>query len=61
MTRKPLAKSRKFTEIQERLQTEGAAIFVDREGQEALYVLSPYRIDYVHSYAEDTPFFLGLA
>ena len=61
MTRKTLARSQKFTEVQQRLSSEGAAIFVDREGREALYVLSPYRIDYVHSYAEDTPFFLGLA
>jgi uncharacterized OB-fold protein len=59
--KRELKRSRKFTEVQEELRSSGAAIFTDAEGKESLYVLSPYHIDYVHSYAEDTPFFLGLS
>ncbi|MCI4337228.1 MAG: Zn-ribbon domain-containing OB-fold protein [Thermoplasmata archaeon] len=51
----------KFREVQEELGKSGAAIFRDAAGVESLIIDSPYSIRYIHSYAEDTPFFLGLA
>jgi uncharacterized protein len=59
--KKALRRTNKFTEIQETLSKEGAAIFLDKTGHEDLYIDFPYHVNYVHSYAEDTPFFLGLA
>lgn len=43
------------------LLAEGAAIFKDKDGKESLLIHSPYQINYIHSYAQDSPFFLGLA
>jgi uncharacterized OB-fold protein len=51
----------KFREVQAELGRSGSAIFRDAEGVESLVVHSPYSINYIHSYAEDSPFFLGLA
>ena len=51
----------KFREVQEELGRSGAAIFRDAAGVESLVIRFPYAIDYIHSYAEDSPFFLGLA
>ncbi|HYB62844.1 MAG TPA: Zn-ribbon domain-containing OB-fold protein [Thermoplasmata archaeon] len=51
----------KFREVQEELGRSGAAIFRDANGLESLVIRFPYSIDYIHSYAEDSPFFLGLA
>ena len=39
----------------------GAAIFKNPTGTSDLVVLSPYSINYIHSYAEDSEFFLRLA
>ncbi len=50
-----------FRQVQAELERSGAAIFRDKDGFEALVIKSPYSIQYIHSYAEDTPFFLGLA
>jgi uncharacterized protein len=50
-----------FREVQEELGRSGSAIFRDKDGVESLVVRSPYSIEYIHSYAEDSPFFLGLA
>jgi uncharacterized protein len=50
-----------FREVQEEIGRTGAAIFHDKNGVESLIVRSPYAIEYIHSYAEDSPFFLGLA
>jgi uncharacterized OB-fold protein len=50
-----------FKDVQAELERSGAAIFRDKEGVEALVIKSPYSINYIHSYAEDSPFFLGLA
>jgi uncharacterized OB-fold protein len=50
-----------FREVQEELGRSGAAIFRDAEGAESLVIHFPYAINYIHSYAEDSPFFLGLA
>lgn len=51
----------KFREVQAELERSGAAIFRDPEGVESLVIRSPYAIQYIHSYAQDSPFFLGLA
>ncbi len=51
----------KFRDVQEEIGKTGAAIFRDAQGVESLIIKFPYAIDYIHSYAEDSPFFLGLA
>ena len=51
----------KFRDVQEELGRSGAAIFRDANGIESLVIRFPYSVDYIHSYAEDSPFFLGLA
>lgn len=50
-----------FRAVQEELDRSGAAIYRGPGGSEDLIVRSPYSIQYIHSYAEDSPFFLGLA
>jgi uncharacterized protein len=50
-----------FREVQAEIGRTGSAIFRDRDGFEALVIRNPYSITYIHSYAEDTPFFLGLS
>ena len=57
----PPKKFQKFREVQEELGRSGAAVFRDADGVESLVIRFPYAIDYIHSYAEDSPFFLGLA
>jgi len=39
----------------------GVAIYKNPVGTEDLVILSPYNVNYIHSYAEDSKFFLGLA
>jgi uncharacterized OB-fold protein len=56
-----LRKFNKFRDVMKEIQKSGAAIYKDPVGTSDLVVLSPYSIKYVHSYAEDSPFFLGLA
>ncbi len=51
----------KFRDVQAELDKSGAAIFRDHDGVESLVIRYPYSINYIHSYAEDSPFFLGLA
>ena len=51
----------KFRDVQAEIGKNGAAIFRDPQGVESLVIRFPYAIDYIHSYAEDSPFFLGLA
>lgn len=51
----------KFRDVQAELAKSGAAIFRDADGVESLIIRYPYSIEYIHSYAEDSPFFLGLA
>jgi len=51
----------KFRDVQAELERSGAAIFRSKDGEESLVIRYPYSINYIHSYAEDTPFFLGLA
>jgi uncharacterized protein len=50
-----------FRDVQAELEKSGSAIFRDANGVESLVIKSPYSIQYIHSYAEDSPFFLGLA
>ena len=50
-----------FREVHEELGKSGAAIFRDANGEDSLIIDSPYSIHYIHSYAEDSEFFLGLA
>ena len=51
----------KFRDVQAELDRSGSAIFRDANGVESLIIRNPYQINYIHSYAEDSPFFLGLA
>jgi uncharacterized OB-fold protein len=51
----------KFRDVQAEIDRSGAAIFRDADGVESLVIRYPYAINYIHSYAEDSPFFLGLA
>jgi uncharacterized OB-fold protein len=51
----------KFRDVQEEILKTGAAIFKDKDGVESLIIHYPYSINYIHSYAEDSAFFLGLA
>jgi uncharacterized protein len=51
----------RFREVQAEIDRSGVALFRDRDGFEALVIKNPYAINYIHSYAEDSPFFLGLA
>ncbi len=61
MAERKLFKSSKFQEVNAAIKKDGAAIFVDKEGHKNLIIDNPYAIRYIHSYAEDSPFFLGLA
>lgn len=56
-----LKKFGKFREVMKEINRSGAAIYRNPAGTNDLVVLSPYNVKYVHSYAEDSPFFLGLA
>jgi hypothetical protein len=60
MTHRPPTYDR-FRDVQAELEKSGAAIFRSQEGEESLVIRFPYAINYIHSYAEDSPFFLGLA
>jgi uncharacterized protein len=60
MTARPPTFSR-FRDAQAELARSGAVLFRDADGVESLVIRYPYAIEYIHSYAEDSPFFLGLA
>jgi uncharacterized OB-fold protein len=51
----------KFREVMAEAKKSGAAIYKNPTGTNDLVVLSPYSIKYIHSYAQDSQFFLGLA
>ena len=57
----PPKKFSKFRGVMKEVERKGVAIYRNPVGTEDLVVLSPYNIKYIHSYAEDSPFFLGLA
>ena len=54
-------KFKKFRDVMDEIKRSGAALYEDHAGGEDLVILSPYRINYVHSYAQDSNFFLGLS
>jgi len=51
----------KFRDVMGEVERKGAAIYKNPVGTNDLVVLSPYSINYIHSYAQDSDFFLGLA
>ena len=51
----------KFRDVMKEVNRKGAALYNNPVGTEDLVILSPYSVKYIHSYAEDSPFFLGLA
>lgn len=51
----------RFRDVMDEVKKSGAAIYKNPKGTHDLVVLSPYSINYIHSYAEDSDFFLGLA
>jgi uncharacterized OB-fold protein len=51
----------RFRDVMREVNRKGAAIYKNPTGSQDLVILSPYSIRYIHSYAEDSPFFLGLA
>ena len=51
----------RFRDVQEELARTGSAVFRDKDSVESLVIDDPYSIHYIHSYAEDSPFFLALA
>ncbi|MGA2875813.1 MAG: Zn-ribbon domain-containing OB-fold protein [Nitrososphaerales archaeon] len=51
----------KFKDVMDEIKKSGSAIYLDPVGTEDLVILSQYQINYIHSYAEDSKFFLGLA
>jgi len=51
----------KFRDVMKEVDRKGAAIYKNPVGTQDLVILSPYNIRYIHSYAEDSPFFLALA
>jgi uncharacterized protein len=57
----PPKKFERFRDVQQELSRSGSAIFRDADGVESLVIRYPYSVEYIHSYAEDSPFFLGLA
>jgi uncharacterized OB-fold protein len=57
---KPVKKFNRFGEVMKEIKISGVALYEDK-GNEELVILSPYRINYIHSYAQDSKFFLGLA
>jgi uncharacterized OB-fold protein len=51
----------RFRDVMKEVNKKGAAIYKNPTGSEDLVILSPYNIRYIHSYAQDSPFFLALA
>ncbi|MGP8078715.1 MAG: Zn-ribbon domain-containing OB-fold protein [Thermoplasmata archaeon] len=51
----------KFRDVQAELEKSGAAVYRSADGEESLVIRFPYAVNYIHSYAEDSAFFLGLA
>ncbi len=54
-------KFKRFRDVMKEVNRSGAAIYKNPAGSRDLVVLSPYKINYIHSYAQDSDFFLGLA
>ena len=58
---KQLKKYRRYRDVMADVLKRGAAIYRNKDGSEQLVIKSPYSINYIHSYASDSRFFLGLA
>ncbi len=56
-----LKRFKKFRDVMSEVEKKGAAVYKNPVGTSDLVVLSPYNIKYIHSYAQDSDFFLGLA
>jgi uncharacterized OB-fold protein len=54
-------KFEKFKDVMGEINKTGVAIYKNPVGTEDLVVLSPYRINYIHSYAQDSKFFMALS
>ncbi len=50
----------KFKDVMKEIKKNGAALYEDPSGTEDLVISSPYQINYIHSYAEDSKFFIEL-
>ncbi len=51
----------KFRDVMKEAKKTGVAIYKNPKGTNDLVILSPYSMKYIHSYAQDSDFFLGLA
>ncbi len=56
-----LKKYTRYRDVMADVMKRGAAIYSNRDGSQQLVIKSPYAINYIHSYANDSRFFLGLA
>lgn len=55
-----LKKFTKYRQVMDEVMKRGAAIYREK-GREELVIKFPYSINYIHSYAQDSKFFLGLS
>lgn len=60
MAARKLNKYRRFRDVMSDVMKKGAALYKNKDGSEQLVIKSPYAINYIHSYASDSKFFLGL-
>ncbi len=56
-----LRKFEKYRDVMAEVNRRGAAIYREKEHGDQLVIDSPYSVNYMHSYANDSKFFLGLA
>ncbi len=56
-----MKKFERFRDVMDEIKKSGAAIYKSPDGSDNLVILYPYSVSYVHSYAQDSRFFLGLA
>jgi len=52
---------KRYRDVMSEVMKKGAALYRSGRGSEQLVIKSPYSINYIHSYANDSRFFLGLA
>ncbi len=56
-----LRKFTKYRDVMSEINRKGAAIYSEKEYGDQLVINFPYSVNYIHSYANDSRFFLGLA
>lgn len=56
-----LKKFSKYRDVMDEISRSGAAIYMEKEYGDQLVINFPYSVNYIHSYANDSRFFLGLA